>query len=241
MHFSRIGTATALAVAVLLAAAPAGAQVDKLLKGLGGGQGAGLSDAKIADGLKQALQVATGKAVSLTGTTDGYFRNEAIKILMPEKLKTLESGLRTVGYGSQIDEFVLSMNRAAESASPKAKQIFLDAISGMSFDDARRILNGGDTAATDFFRGKTTPQLTTAFRPPVSRSMSQVGVTRQYKDLISRFEAIPFARSQTFDLDGYVVDKGLAGLFHVLGEQEKQIRTNPTARVTDLLKEVFKK
>src|SRR5678815_4482572 len=146
MHFSRIGTATALAVAVLLAAAPAGAQVDKLLKGLGGGQGAGLSDAKIADGLKQALQVATGKAVSLTGTTDGYFRNEAIKILMPEKLKTLESGLRTVGYGSQ-----------------------------------------------------------------------------------------------TFDLDGYVVDKGLAGLFHVLGEQEKQIRTNPTARVTDLLKEVFKK
>ena len=241
MHFVRIGTATALAVALLLAAAPAGAQVDKLLKGLGGGQGAGLSDAKIADGLKQALQVATGKAVSLTGTTDGYFRNEAIKILMPEKLKTLESGLRTVGYGSQIDEFVLSMNRAAESASPKAKQIFLDAISGMSFDDARRILNGGDTAATDFFRGKTTPQLTTAFRPPGSQSMSQVGVTRQYKDLISRFEAIPFARSQTFDLDGYVVDKGLAGLFHVLGEQEKQIRTNPTARVTDLLKEVFKK
>ena len=241
MHFVRIGTATALAVALLLAAAPTGAQVDKLLKGLGGGQGAGLSDAKIADGLKQALQVATGKAVSLTGTTDGYFRNEAIKILMPEKLKTLESGLRTVGYGSQIDEFVLSMNRAAESASPKAKQIFLDAISGMSFDDARRILNGGDTAATDFFRGKTTPQLTTAFRPPVSQSMSQVGVTRQYKDLISRFEAIPFARSQTFDLDGYVVDKGLAGLFHVLGEQEKQIRTNPTARVTGLLKEVFKK
>jgi hypothetical protein len=241
MHFVRIGTATALAVALLLAAAPAGAQVDKLLKGLGGGQGAGLSDAKIADGLKQALQVATGKAVSLTGTTDGYFRNEAIKILMPEKLKTLESGLRTVGYGSQIDEFVLSMNRAAESASPKAKQIFLDAISGMSFDDARKILNGGDTAATDFFRGKTTPQLTTAFRPPVSQSMSQVGVTRQYKDLVSRFEAIPFARSQTFDLDGYVVDKGLAGLFHVLGEQEKQIRTNPTARVTGLLKEVFKK
>ena len=116
-----------------------------------------------------------------------------------------------------------------------------DAISGMSFDDARKILNGGNTAATDFFRTKTTPQLTTAFKPPVSQSMNQVGVTRQYKDLVSRFEAIPFARSQSFDLDGYVVDKGLAGLFHVLGEQEKQIRTNPTARVTDLLKEVFKK
>lgn len=233
MRFVRIGTAAALAAAALLLVAPAGAQVDKLLQGWGGGQGAGLSDAKIADGLKEALQVATGKAVSLTGATDGYFRNEAIKILMPERLGTLETGLRTVGYGARIDEFVLSMNRAAESAAPEAKQI-------MSFDDARKILNGGNTAATDFFRARTTPQLTTAFRPPVSQSMGQVGVTRQYKDLVSRFEAIPFARSQAFDLDGYVVDKGLAGLFHVLGEQEKQIRTNPTARVTGLLKEVFK-
>jgi hypothetical protein len=230
-------------IALLLGAASASAQLPDLLKNLPQlpSAGAGLGDARIGQGLKEALRVGTENAVNLTGRTDGYFANQAIKILMPEKLKTLESGLRTVGYGSQIDEFVLSMNRAAESASPKAKQIFLDAISGMSFDDARKILNGGDTAATDFFRGKTTPQLTTAFRPPVSQSMSQVGVTRQYKDLISRFEAIPFARSQTFDLDGYVVDKGLAGLFHVLGEQEKQIRTNPTARVTGLLKEVFKK
>jgi hypothetical protein len=160
---------------------------------------------------------------------------------MPEKLKTLETGLRAVGYGPKIDEFVLSMNRAAETAAPQAKQIFFDAIGKMSFDDARKILNGGDTAATEFFKSKTTPQLTAAFRPPVSKSMNEVGVTRQYKDLVSRFEAIPFARSQTFDLDGYVVDKGLSGLFHVLGEQEKQIRTNPSARVTDLLKQVFKR
>jgi len=200
-----------------------------------------LPDAKIADGLKEALKVATEKTVSLTGKTDGYFGNQAIKILMPDKLKSLETGLRTVGYGPQIDEFVLSMNRAAESAAPQAKQIFVDAIGKMSFDDARKILNGGNTAATDYFKGKTTPQLTTAFRPIVSKSMDNVGVTRQYKDLVGRFEAIPFAKSQAFDLDGYVVDKGLAGLFHVLGEQEQQIRTNPTARVTDLLKEVFKR
>ena len=200
-----------------------------------------LPDAKIADGLKEALKVATEKTVSLTGKTDGYFANQAIKILMPDKLKSLESGLRAVGYGSQIDEFVLSMNRAAESAAPQAKQIFVDAIGKMSFDDARKILNGSNTAATDFFKSKTTPQLTTAFKPAVSKSMNDVGVTRQYKDLVGRFESIPVAKSQAFDLDGYVVDKGLAGLFHVLGEQEQQIRTNPTARVTDLLKEVFKR
>jgi hypothetical protein len=247
MHWfvrARYGAASLAAVTLLaVAVAPAGAQFDKLLKGLQGGQGlgSGLSDAKITDGLKEALQVATGKAVSLTGKTDGYFGNQAIKILMPEKLKTLETGLRTVGYGPKVDEFVLSMNRAAESAAPQAKQIFLDAIGKMSFDDARKILNGGDTAATEFFKSKTTPQLTTAFRPAVSKSMSQVGVTRRYQDLVSRFEAIPFAKSQAFDLDGYVVDKGLAGLFHVLGDQEKQIRANPSARATDLLKEVFKR
>jgi uncharacterized protein DUF4197 len=235
-----------LAVAALLfvLTGPAGAQWDKLLKGLGGGDGsagAGLSDAKIGAGLKEALQVATEKTVSLTGKTDGYFANQAIKILMPEKLRNFESGLRAVGFGGQVDELVLGMNRAAERAAPKAKQIFFDAIGEMSFDDARKLLNGGDTAATEYFRGKTTPRLTTAFRPVVEQSMSQVGVSRQYKDLVGRFESIPFAKSQAFDLDGYVVDKGLGGLFTVLGEQEKQIRTNPTARATDLLKEVFKR
>jgi uncharacterized protein DUF4197 len=235
-----------LAVAVVLFAltGPAGAQWDKLLKGLGGGEGsagAGLSDAKIGAGLKEALQVATEKTVSLTGKTDGYFSNQLIKILMPEKLRNFESGLRAVGFGGQVDDLVLGMNRAAEHAAPQAKQIFFDAIGEMSFDDARKLLNGGDTAATEYFRGKTTPRLTTAFRPVVEKSMSQVGVSRQYKDLVGRFEAIPFAKFQAFDLDGYVVDKGLGGLFTVLGQQEKQIRTNPTARATDLLKEVFKR
>ena len=232
----------AFAAVLLVLAGPAGAQWDKLLKGLGGGEaGAGLSDAKIGAGLKEALQVATEKTVSLTGRTDGYFANQAIKILMPEKLRSFETGLRAVGYGGQIDDLVLGMNRAAERAAPQAKQIFFDAIGEMSFDDARKLLNGGDTAATEYFRGKTTPRLTSAFRPVVERSMSQVGVSRQYKELVGRFDAIPFAKSQAFDMDGYVVEKGLGGLFTVLGEQEKQIRTNPTARATDLLKEVFKR
>src|SRR5882724_8137977 len=209
----------AVGAVLFLLAGPASAQWDKLLKGLGGGEGsagAGLSDAKIGAGLKEALQVATEKTVGLTGKTDGYFANQAIKILMPEKLRSFETGLRAVGYGGQIDELVLGMNRAAERAAPQAKQIF--------FDDARKLLNGGDTAATEYFRGRTTPRLTTAFRPVVEQSMSQVGVSRQYKDLVGRFDSIPFAKSQAFDLDGYVVDRGLGGLFTVLGEQEKQIR-----------------
>ncbi|HEX9749633.1 MAG TPA: DUF4197 domain-containing protein [Methylomirabilota bacterium] len=233
----------AAAAVLFLLAGPAAAQWDKLLKGLGGqgSQGAGLSDVKIGAGLKEALQVATEKTVGLTGKTDGYFANQVIKILMPEKLRSFETGLRAVGYGGQVDELVLGMNRAAERAAPQAKQIFFDAIGEMSFDDARKLLNGGDTAATEYFRSKTTSRLTATFRPVVERSMSQVGVSRQYKDLVGRFDSIPFAKSQAFDLDGYVVDKGLGGLFTVLGEQEKQIRTNPTARATDLLKEVFKR
>ena len=212
-----------------LAASPASAQLDRFLKGLGTGQSSELSDAKIGSGLKEALKVGTENTVSLTGKTDGYFLNQAIKILMPERLRTLERGLRAVGFGPKVDEFVLSMNRAAEQAAPHAKQIFWDAIGDMSFEDARKIWSGPDTAATEYFKGKTTDALTTAFRPIVDDAMNQVGVTRQYKELVGRFEQIPFAKSESFDLDRYVVDKSLGGLFHMLAEQEKQIRTNPLA------------
>jgi len=231
---------------VLLAAAPASAQMDRLLRGLPSGvpgisSGAGLSDAKVVSGLKEALQVGTENTVNLTGRTDGYFLNEAIKILMPERLRTLEKGLRAVGYGPHVDEFVLSMNRAAERAAPQAKQIFWDGITAMTFDDARQILGGGDTAATQYFQRTTTKPLTEAFTPIVQSAMNEAGVTRQYKELLGRAQAIPFFRTEDYDVDRYVVGKSLDGLFHVLGEQEKQIRTNPAARVTDLLKEVFGK
>ena len=225
---------------LVLATVPASAQMEQLLRGLGGmvPQG-GLTDGKVASGLKEALQIGTQNAVNLTGKTDGYFKNEAIKILMPEKLRTLETGLRAVGYGPKLDEFVLSMNRAAERAAPAAKQIFWDAIGAMTFDDAQKILKGSDTAATQYFQGKTSDKLTAAFRPTVEQATNEVGVTRQYKELVGRYQAIPFAKSESLDVDHHVVTKALDGLFHVLGEEEKKIRTNPTARVTDLLKEVF--
>ncbi len=222
-----------------LTVVPASAQLDRIFKGLGGGEKSGLSEVKIGSGLKEALQVGTESAVNLTGKTDGYFLNQVIKILMPEKLKTFEKGLRAVGYGPQVDEFVLNMNRAAEKAAPFAKQVFWDAIGEMSFDDARKILSGNDTAATEYFKGKTTNKLTDVFNPIVSNAMNEVGVTRQYKELVGRYESIPFVKKESFDLDHYVVTKALDGLFHMVGEEEKKIRKNPAARTTDLLKEVF--
>jgi hypothetical protein len=231
----------AVIVILLLTISPVYAQIDKIFKGLTGavGQQGELSDAKIGSGLKEALKVGAENTVHLTGKTDGYFLNEAIKILMPEKLQTLEKGLRMVGYGPQIDEFVLSMNRSAEQAAPHAKQIFWDAIGEMTFEDARKILSGNETAATQYFKEKTTGKLTTVFQPVVEKSMNEVGVTKQYNELVGRYQTIPFVKSETFDINHYVVTKALDGLFHVLGEEERKIRTNPAARVTDLLKEVF--
>lgn len=231
----------ALTLALVTAAtAPASlAQVGEALKKIGLGKKTELSERKIASGLKEALQVGTDNAVRSTGQPDGYFGNPAIKILMPEKLRTLEKGLRAVGYGPAVDDFVLSMNRAAERAAPQAKAIFWDAILEMSFTDARNILSGGDTAATDYFRDKTTDKLAAAFTPIVEEAMDEVGVTRQYNELVGRARAIPFLKTELLDINEYVVTKALDGLFHVLAEEERKIRQEPAARVTELLKEVF--
>jgi hypothetical protein len=200
-----------------------------------------LSEDKIVLGLKEALNIGTGNAVTGVGRLDGYFRDAIIKILMPKKLQTIEKGLRTVGYGAKVDEFVMSMNRAAEKAAPQAKSIFIGAIKEMTFDDARRILTGGDTAATTFFKEKTTDRLSSAFRPIIEKAMNEVGATRQYKDLIGRYQAIPFAKNYAVDIDDYVTGKAIDGLFYYVGEEEKKIRKNPAARVTSILKDVFGK
>lgn len=228
-------------VFLFMTVSPSSAQLDKFLKGMGNlpGGGSGSSDAKIGSGLQEALKVGTENAVSQTGTVDGFLRNKAIKILMPKSLQTIEQPLRLVGYGPQIDEFVVGMNRAAEKAVPFAKDIFWDAIGQMSFDDARKILNSHDTAATDYFKSKTSKKLQTAFLPSVKDVMDQVGVNRQYNDLIGRYKDVPFSKSIAFDVNQYVTEKTTDGLFFVVGQEEKKIRTNPAARVTDLLKDVF--
>jgi hypothetical protein len=200
-----------------------------------------LDDKTIISGLKEALSVGTKNAVVDISNLDGYFRNEMIKILMPEKLKAASELLSQVGFQKEVDEFILSMNRAAEKAAPKATAFFIDAIKEMTFDDAKMILKGGDTAATDFFKRKTYDKLYDAFKPDVSSTMDSVGVTRSYKKMIGKYESLPFLESKSLDLDHYVTSKALDGLFYMIGEEEKKIRTNPAARVTELLKKVFGK
>ncbi|MBY0503779.1 MAG: DUF4197 domain-containing protein [Bryobacteraceae bacterium] len=210
-------------------------QLDKIFRGFGKPK----NGDKTSLGLKEALSVGIENAVRFLGKPDGYFRNELVKILLPPQLKTIERGLRGAGMGKLLDDFVLSMNRAAEQAAPFAKDIFTGAIKEMTFDDARQILTGSDTAATEFFRGKTSAKLTDLFRPVVQKAMSEVGVTSQYQAFASRLKMLPFLKADSFDLDQYVIGKALDGLFFTLGEEEKKIRTNPAAQVTSLLKEVF--
>lgn len=232
-----------LATLLIFIAAPVSGygQWQSILDKLKGGKKAGLSEDKIASGLKEALQIGTENAVKSTGRKDGYFGNSAIKILLPQKLKTMEQGLRFIGKGPQVDEFVLSMNRAAEQAAPLAKPIFLKALKQMTFQDARNILKGSDTAATDYFKEKTSDELTTAFTPVVEKAMDNVGVTRQYNSLMGKASLVPFGNMNAFDLNRYVVSKSLDGLFYVLGQEETKIRKNPAAQITPLLKQVFGK
>lgn len=198
----------------------------------------GLSEDKIIAGLKQALQVSTSKAVALTGRPDGFLKNEAIKIALPPKLETVGKGLRMLGMGAKVDELEVGMNRAAEQATPQAKQIFLTALKKMTFDDARHILTGDDNAATEYFKRTSSADLTTAFSPTVHRSMERVGVVQQYERVLNSAPGGSTLAGE-FDLDKYIVGKTLDGLFYMLGEEEKKIRKNPAAQTTALLKEVF--
>ncbi len=204
------------------------------------GNAGALSSNKISAGLKEALNVSTDKAVAVTGKPDGFLKNQAIKILLPDRLRTVGQGARLLGMGSQVDELEIGMNRAAEQATPQAKQIFLNAIAKMTFDDARQILSGGDTAATEYFKRQTSAELTAAFKPIVHNSLVNVGVVKKYNTVMQSSLANQFA-GQSFNLDNYVVGKTLDGLFYMLGEEEKKIRKDPAARTTALLKEVFGK
>ncbi|MCM5570352.1 DUF4197 domain-containing protein [Burkholderiaceae bacterium FT117] len=240
---------TLAALAALLACGTARAQLprlDDLLK-KGGAALPGLSSGSVGSGdaqtdvagIKEALAVGTERAVANLARRDGYFGNQAVKILMPSSIQKVADVARMAGYQKQVDEFVLSMNRAAEAAVPMASRFFADAIRAMTLDDARAILTGGDTAATEFFRGKTQDKLFAAFKPVVSKKVDEVGTTRAYKDMMGRYEKVPLVGSQSLDLDDYVTGKALDGLFYMVGEEEKSIRSNPGARTTELLKKVF--
>ncbi len=201
--------------------------------------GAGLDESTITAGLKDALSIGSKNAVALVSKVNGYFGNQAIKILLPDNIQKAAEMVGKLGHQKEVDDFILSMNRAAEKAAPKATSFFVGAIKEMSVADARKILSGGDTAATDYFRSKTSSKLYDEFKPTIAASMNQVGVTHAYNALMGKVPAVPFAKPESLDLDHYVTTKALDGLFLMLGQEEKKIRTNPAARTTDLLKKVF--
>ncbi len=198
-----------------------------------------LSLQTIIAGLKEALRVGTDNAVKTTSKKGGYWNNAAIRIPMPPELEKVGSTLRTIGLGKRIDEFEAKMNEAAEKAAKQAAPVFIDAIKQMTFEDAKKILRGRDREATDYFQAKTTDPLTKLYAPIVRRQMEKVGAVRSYNELMARYRRIPLVPKPKFDLDEYVTAKALEGLFKVVGDEESNIRKNPAARTTELLRKVF--
>ena len=211
-------------------------QLEEALQNVLGG------DDEISQGLKEALKVGVNNAVDLVSQLDGFYETPDIKILFPQKLKKAEQLLRTAGFDELIDNFELSMNRAAESATLEAKGIFWDAITQMTIQDAKNILQGDDNEATLYFQEKTSDRLEEIFSPIVATTMNEVGVTRLYQDMETKINTlVPLGLFTDFDLNQYVTEKALDGLFLKLAEEEREIRNDPAARITELLKKVFSK
>jgi hypothetical protein len=211
------------------------------LSALSGLQAGGLTTEKIVAGLREALRVGTDQTVARTSRAGGYAKNPLIRIPTPEALQEMASTLRRIGLGSQVDEFESRMNLAAEQAATEAGGVFLDAIGKMTFADAKGILDGGDTAATEFFRTQTSATLRARYQPIIAANMEKVGAVGLYNDLVGRYNRITLVPKVEANIEGYVADKALAGLFTVLGEEEKKIRRDPAARTTELLRQVFGK
>jgi hypothetical protein len=206
-----------------------------------GSTGTALSQSEIGLGLKDALKIASQRVVGRVGKIDGYNGDPAIRIPLPDALQKIEGPLRAVGASGMLDDLRLKMNRAAEQAAPKALNIFVDAATRMTFDDARTILTGPQDSATQYFRRTTSDSLTKSFRPIVDTALSGVGAVVALNAVQTRARAIPFVGQSigNFNLTDFTVGKALDGLFHYLAVEEAAIRTNPVARTTNLLKRVF--
>lgn len=200
-----------------------------------------LSNNEVVSGLKEALAKGVESAINTLGTSGGFLNNDAVKIGVPDSLKTIATTARTLGQGEYVDSLEKTMNQAAEKAVPEAATILSDAIRQMSVTDAMNILNGPDDAATQYFRKVSETSLTEKFKPIVSQATDSAGVTASYKNLTS--QAAPLLggvmNNSALDLDQYVTNKSLDGLFKYIAQEEQSIRSNPAARTTDLLKKVF--
>ncbi|MFZ4521946.1 MAG: DUF4197 domain-containing protein [Bacteroidales bacterium] len=199
----------------------------------------GLSEKDAAAGIREALIKGTGESVKIVSKVNGYFANPEIKIPFPQEAKDVETKLRAIGLGSQVDEVIASLNRAAEDAAKSAEPVFVAAINGMSITDAINIVKGSNDAATVYLKKTTSPGLKEKFTPIIKTSLDKVDATRLWADVIKQYNQIPFVKKQNPDLTAYVTDKAISGLFTMVAREEAKIRKDPAARATELLKKVF--
>lgn len=202
-------------------------------------QGGGLNQQTIIAGLKEALEIGSDNAVKQLSSAGGFNKNKLLRIGMPKELNKVTDTIRSIGLGFMVDNFEGKMNEAAEKASASAGPVFLNAIKNMTFDDAKKILNGPDTAATDYFKKNTSKELQKLYLPIVKEKMAEVGAVKMYNNLMDKYDAIPLKSKPKFNLESYVTDKALDGMFSVMADEEKKIRKDPVARTTELLKKVF--
>lgn len=197
------------------------------------------SSVEIGKAFKQALRIGSEKVVSRLGATDGFNADPSVHIPLPEKLKTVKTMLSEVGMSQLTDDLELKLNRAAEAAVPKAKDLFLQAINEMTFEDIKTIYKGPENSATKYFKGKMSPDLKKEMQPVVENSLSQVGAIKAYDKVIGQYQTLPFVPDAKADLTEHVVQKGMEGIFHYLAKEEASIRKDPAKQTTALLKKVF--
>jgi len=198
-----------------------------------------LTTAEVAEGLKEALIKGISTGSDLASQVDGYFKNPEIRIPFPPEVKKVEDKLRQIGLGNEVDKFVMTLNRGAEDAAREAKPIFITAIKSMTIQDAWGILKGDQDAATQYLKRTTTPQLKEKFKPVIQNSLNKVSATKYYGDIVNTYNKIPFTDDVNPNLDDYATDKAIEGLFTLIAKEEKNIRQDPVARTTELLKKVF--
>lgn len=212
------------------------AQFNQTVNDVLGGQ---LTRDQVAAGLKEALDKGVIEGTNEASKTGGFFQNPQIKLPFPPDAQKVESKLRQIGLGNEVDKFILTLNRAAEEAASEAKPIFLEAIRSLTIDDAWGILKGDNNAATEYLRRTTSEQLRAKFQPVIKNALSKTNATKYYTDLINTYNQIPFVQHMNPDLDIYATDKAIEGLFHLVANEEEKIRENPAARTTELLRKVF--
>lgn len=199
----------------------------------------GLSTEEMANGLRQALDFGIDKQVSKLTAKDGFYRNELVKILLPQELQKVDQALRDIGLSSLADEGIKALNRAAEDAVKEATPIFVDAVRGITFNDAKNILLGADNAATQYLEGRTSSSLYNKFNPVIQSSFGRVGADQIWENIINKYNTIPFVNKVNPDLTDYVTTEALKGVYTMIAVEEKQIRTKVSSRTTDLLRRVF--